>query len=106
MKNTTWAANWERAKFTSFHGETVTATLNELRKAIGKPDVDQGSPDGKITYMWIEETEDGDVYTIYDHKEYRKFGADEKIVWHIGAANCEIAEQAACEIEDEISSIK
>jgi len=68
---------------TSFHGDTITATYNELVDALGgKPQYTNGD---KSNYDWTCETEDGTVFTVYDWKEYRNFGDDEKIEWHIGA---------------------
>ena len=69
---------------TSFHGITINATYNELVKAIGKPQY-TSTPDDKSQYDWVCETENGTVFTVYDWKEYRNFGDDEKIEWHIGA---------------------
>jgi hypothetical protein len=31
------------------------------------------------------ETDEGNVFTIYDWKEYRKLNLDQKVEWHIGA---------------------
>ena len=68
---------------TSFHGHTITATYNELVDALGgKPQYTHGD---KSNYDWVCETENGTVFTVYDWKEYRNFGDDEKIEWHIGA---------------------
>jgi hypothetical protein len=44
------------------------------------------------------ETEDGEVFTIYDWKEYRPLKLDEYVVWHIGAKDKSTSNTA----EDEI----
>ncbi len=67
---------------TSFHGDEITTTLNDLIKVFGQPhDTDI---DGKVNYEWDLQLEDGTIFTIYDWKEYRDFGDNEDIDWHIG----------------------
>jgi hypothetical protein len=44
------------------------------------------------------ETIDGDVFTIYDWKEYRSLKLTEIINWHIGAKSRSISIQALDEI--------
>ena len=45
------------------------------------------------------ETNNGDVFTVYDWKEYRILKEDEIIQWHIGGMSKQITEQAKHEIE-------
>lgn len=81
---------------TSFHDSYVHATINELEKALWQA----GPGDGyKTTNEWAGETSNGDVFTIYDWKEYRAFGKDEKIQWHIGGCDRDVTETAKEEIE-------
>jgi hypothetical protein len=64
---------------TSFHGTVINSTINELTRSI-KPQYDAGRDDwgfDKTTIEWTCETKDGDVFTIYDWKEYRLFDEDE-----------------------------
>ena len=69
---------------TSFHGVTIRATVDQLTKAFGEPD-DNNTGEDKVNFVWDMETEDGEVFTIYDWKEYRVLKSDEIVTWHIGA---------------------
>ena len=39
----------------------------------------------KVNFEWDMETDEGEVFTIYDWKEYRVLRSDEMITWHIGS---------------------
>jgi len=69
---------------TSFHGVTIRATVDQLTKAFGEP-YDNNSGDDKVNFEWDMENNEGEVFTIYDWKEYRVLKSDEMITWHIGA---------------------
>jgi len=69
---------------TSFHGVTIRATVDQLTKAFGES-YDNNSGDDKVNFEWDMETDEGEVFTIYDWKNYRKLKLDEYVVWHIGA---------------------
>lgn len=97
MKRTTKSVNG-----TSFHGITVAATRRELISAIGQPDC-ASSVEEKSQYDWFCETEDGDVFTIYDWKEYYPHAEDVLIKWHIGARSWAIASQAAAELQVQLT---
>jgi hypothetical protein len=84
---------------TSFHDTVINATVNELRKYLGTPEVEQNYGDDKINYEWILETRSGDVFTVYDWKEYRPLLDDEVIEWHIGGKNKSITELALFELK-------
>lgn len=70
---------------TSFHGKTITATLDELIRIFGPPSADSNGQGEKTNFEWDLVTDDGTVFTIYDWKEYRKLTSDEPVEWHIGA---------------------
>lgn len=85
---------------TSFWGSTVLASYNQLCDAIGgKP---QGGGCGKSLYDWTCENDLGEVFTVYDWKEYRNFGKDEQVYFHIGGHNKEATELAKKEIENRL----
>lgn len=88
---------------TSFHDITVTATRAELIDAIGQPDC-EGSIEDKSQYDWFCETEDGNVFTIYDWKEYYPHAEDVQITWHIGAHSWMVSSQAKEELMQLINS--
>lgn len=85
------------ASGTSFFGSTILASYNQLCNAIGGPP--QGGGCGKSIYDWTCENEDGDVVTVYDWKEYRDFGKDEQVYFHIGGRNKESTEKAKAELQ-------
>ncbi len=69
---------------TSFHGQTLTATAEELIRVFGPPTIDQNGEGDKTNLEWFMKTSDGVVFTVYDWKEYRKILLDEPIEWYIG----------------------
>jgi hypothetical protein len=84
---------------TSFHLSTVRASVNELVSIIGEPTYNDNTGKDKVNFEWELEDENGNVVTIYDWKEYRKIGMDEKIEWHIGGMSKEITDNAKEEID-------
>jgi hypothetical protein len=87
---------------TSFHDVTFKATVNQLTKAFGEPD-DNNTGEDKVNFVWDMETDEGDVFTIYDWKHYRKLDLDEVIEWHIGSFSRMISWDALDEITMELS---
>jgi hypothetical protein len=79
MKKTEKSANG-----TSFHNTTIKTTVNELTRVLGEPSYTGDFSEDKVTVEWICERENGDIITIYDWKEYRSLGKDEKIEFHLG----------------------
>jgi hypothetical protein len=84
---------------TSFHNHTFKASKSQLIRAIGEPEWTDQNINDKVQTEWICEAEDGDVFTIYDWKEYRVYGDDEIIEWHIGGHKGSVTRQAQEEIE-------
>jgi len=87
----------QEANGTSFHNDTFRATVNEITQVCGEPYA-YGDPDDKVQYEWTMETSKGNVFTIYDWKEYRSFGKDRTVEWHIGANDPTVSAQAFKEI--------
>jgi hypothetical protein len=69
---------------TSFHDDTITASVNDLIQIVGEPVYDTNDGEDKVNFEWNLELGDGTVFTIYDWKEYRSLSRDEMIEWHIG----------------------
>ena len=69
---------------TSFYGITIRASVDQLTKAFGEPENNNTGED-KVNFVWDMETDEGEVFTIYDWKEYRVLRSDEIVTWHIGA---------------------
>lgn len=99
MRNTNLSANG-----TSFHGDTVRATVTELTAVCGEPP-HVGDSSEKSQYDWTMETENGQVFTIYDWKEYRNFGKDEVLEWHIGAHDSNTASKGATELYSAVEEL-
>jgi hypothetical protein len=91
--------NTERANMTSFHGTEFRASANEIIAILGEPTYDSNDGSDKVNLEWICETETGEVFTIYDWKEYRPIEMDEKIDWHIGGHNGRVTNAALKELE-------
>ena len=88
----------QSADGTSFHGITIETTLGRLRAAFGDPQWEYNDGEDKSNIDYTLETSDGDVFTVYDWKEYRPIGEDEVLDFHIGAYNNHIAFEAKQEM--------
>jgi hypothetical protein len=82
---------------TSFHGVTIRATVDQLTKAFGEP-YDNNTGEDKVNFVWDMETNEGEVFTIYDWKEYRVLKSDEMITWHIGSKSKSVSWDAEREL--------
>ena len=98
-------ATFKSATGTSFHNTTFSATVQDLRKILGIPREEQNDGKDKTNFEWVIETDDGEVFTVYDWKEYRQLDEREDIDWHIGGASGRITEQALEEIEEALQNI-
>ena len=88
------------ANGTSFYNHTFTATVDDLRNVLGQPQFESNDGEDKNNFDWIMETEDGEVFTVYDWKEYRRLAEDEVIEWHIGGRSGADTEKALLEIRE------
>ena len=87
----------------SFHDETILATTSELIEILGEPEYGRGDVDDKVQYDWEMETDDGVYFTIYDWKEYHKFGEDAVIRWHIGGMDRVSTKKGRAELFKELN---
>jgi hypothetical protein len=85
---------------TSFHGQTIYATPAQLRTAMGEPYSEVNDGKDKVNMEWEMETDNGNVFSVYDWKEYRPLDEFERIEWHIGAKDASIARQAHDELKE------
>jgi hypothetical protein len=83
---------------TSFYDVTFKASVNKLISIIGEPTMEDNTGKDKVNFDWHMEIDNGDVFTIYDWKEYRKLDLDENIEWHIGAHSKPISTVAKVEL--------
>ena len=88
----------QSADGTSFHSITIKTTLGKLRAAFGDPQGDYNDGSDKSNIDYVLETSNGDVFTVYDWKNYRPIGEDEVLDFHIGAYNNHIAFEAKQEM--------
>lgn len=98
MRNTTQSPNG-----TSFHGDTFRASVADLRLICGEPYSEQNDGSDKVNFEWFMETESGEVFTIYDWKEYRPLRETENIEWHVGGHNGSTTSQAVNEIANALN---
>lgn len=82
---------------TSFHMSTVSATVNQLKQVLGEVRY-TGDFDDKVQNEWLMELKNGDVFTVYDWKEYKQYSNDDVIEWHIGGHDRTITERAKQQI--------
>lgn len=90
---------------TSFHNDAFYASVADLTQICGAPTFKNNSGFKKINFEWVMETENGDVFTIYDWKEYRRISEYERIEWHIGGNNGDVTYTALNEIADALNNI-
>jgi len=83
---------------TSFHGVTFKATVNQLIQAFGQPSMEDNTGEDKTNFEWDMETEAGDVFCIYDWKEYKELDLDRAYNFHIGSIEKSTSEIAKREI--------
>lgn len=83
---------------TSFHGTTIRTTVGKLKQLFPRSYYEQNNGEDKCNYDFSLETEDGDVFTIYDWKEYRPIGNDETIEFHIGGFSSTVTVQSKNEL--------
>ena len=85
---------------TSFYNVIITTTPQKLLDLFGEPTYGDNSGKDKTNFDWVLETEDGDVFTIYDWKEYRPLYMDEHIDFHIGGMSKYVTINAWNELRD------
>ena len=87
-----------RNQGTSFHGHEIVCTPKDLKQILGEPTYEQNYGKDKVNLEWVCETEDGEVFTIYDWKEYRTISEDEDIQWHLGGHSANVTSKAFFEL--------
>ena len=83
---------------TSFHGITIRASVEQLTKAFGDPSMEYNTGEDKVNFEWEMETDEGEVFTIYDWKEGRPLRSDEIVTWNIGSKSKSVSWDAENEI--------
>lgn len=93
-----------KAVGTSFYGHEILTSVAELREAIGIESLKQNDGKDKVNFEWMCETSEGDIFTIYDWKEYCKIKTTGQYHFHIGAKNEKVAEKALLLLTSKLSS--
>jgi len=83
---------------TSFHNTFIITTPQKLIEIFGEPQYGDNDGSDKTNFDWVCETEDGDVFTIYDWKYNRPLKMDELVDFHIGGKTGYITMTAQHEI--------
>ena len=89
---------------TSFHGITFTSSIQDLINVLGQPQYIDNSGEDKVNFSWEMETDEGDIFTIYDWKEYRTLDLNETIEWHIGSFSKSVSNLAQYEVLRELGN--
>jgi len=100
MKNTNKSTNG-----TSFFGETILTSINELKRINVLPVCEQNDGKDKVNFEFELETEAGYPFTIYDWKYYRPIEETELVNFHIGSHTLRASEQAKKELEEALKTI-
>ena len=90
---------------TSFHGSVIKCTVSDLRSILGEPRYQGNDGTDKVNFDWVMETESGDVFSVYDWKEYRPLGENEIIEWHVGGHSAKVTDQAVNEMADGLNKL-
>ena len=89
---------------TSFHDTIISTTVHTLRELLGEPICEDNTGEDKVNFEWQMETDNGDIFTVYDWKEYTVLDEHEIIEFHIGGMNKAITEQAKNEIYEALET--
>lgn len=88
---------------TSFHDTTIECSVTRLIEILGAPKYVTNDGLDKTNYEWIMETDNGEVFTVYDWKHYRPLFMNEIIEWHIGGNSRTVTEKARNEMINELN---
>lgn len=83
---------------TSYYFVSLQATPKQLVTLFPNSFEAENTGEDKVNFDFTLETEDGDVFTLYDWKEYRRLQANEVVEWHIGAKDRLVALKAKQEV--------
>ena len=64
-----------------------------------------GDGGDKVNFEWVMENEEGEVFTVYDWKEYRVLDENELIEWHIGGHSSLSTDLAVNEIAGALNEL-
>jgi len=82
----------------SFHGSIIRCTPARLKELFPDSYYEDNTGEDKVNLEFTLETENGNVFTIYDWKLYYRLREDAEYDFHIGAYSEYVSEKAADEI--------
>lgn len=82
----------------SFLGETLFTTPQQLINALGEPGYFENDGTGKTNMDYYCETDTGIQFTIYDWKEYKPLDLNTKYEFHIGGFSRDECNEAILEL--------
>jgi hypothetical protein len=92
----------------SWHGTSITTTprkLVTLAKKVGAQHYIDNSGDDKTNFNFEFANSKGEGFTVYDWKEYRPLGMDERIEFNIGGHNKMITMQSKEDLQTALNSL-
>lgn len=102
--------NDEAVRRTSFFGDVVHATKDEMISLFGKPnglECEEVQNEWNMSYVdSLDDTAEVTPFTIYDYKEEEKIGAFSMVAWHIGARNRENSRKICILIRKKIGILR
>lgn len=90
---------------TGFYDDAFRASVQDLKIIFGEPNFECNDGSDKSNFEWVMETESGEVFTVYDWKEYKKLKEAEIIEWHVGGHSESVTSQAVNEIADALNEL-
>jgi len=93
---------------TSFHGVTIEATplqLIALADYFKAEYYEDNTGEDKCNYDFVFETDNGDIFTIYDWKQYESLVGTEIYEFHIGSYDTAICLDAKTEIKEYLDNL-
>ncbi len=94
------------ASGTSFYSVVFSATPQQLIDLFPNSYYGQNDGSDKTNFDFTLETKDGNVFTIYDWKEYRPLDMNEIIEWHIGGFNEQTCLQGKVEVLELLNKLQ
>lgn len=83
---------------TSYFGVRLVTTPEKLISLLGESTYGLNCSGEKVKMGWDCETEDGDVFTIYDYYTHRTLEMNDVVHWHLGGFSKEATEKGLIEM--------
>lgn len=94
----------KNTNLTSYHGYDIETTAEKLIALFPDSYFLENTGEDKTNIDFSLETEDGNVFTVYDWKMFRPISMTETIHFHIGSHSPAISAQAKNELETILNS--